>query len=319
MDVRQLSRIDLNLLVALQVLLEERSVSRAAERVFVSQSAMSKILGRLRQMFDDPLFTRTPHGIIPTPRAEKLQQQLASVLSDVEGLIAPEQFDPASYNGEFILMVPDYLGLMLVPKLTALLAQEAPNIRLEVINQTVEKFSQLGEGGVDFAVQIEHHDYPPDLNIAELEKVSMVVLSRKGHPLQDPDFTYQDALQYPQIQFYIPDLGESEFFHQHSDLYARLSELKTTLGITQLHTALEVLRNTDYLMVSPSLLAGEDIIGEDIVASDITSMGSLDSRYVLVWHQRIDHSLPHRYMRSKILEVINEYRQHKNLPPVTDV
>lgn len=77
MDTRTLARIDLNLLVALQVLLEERNVSKAAERLFITQSAMSKTLGRLRELFDDPLFTRSSHGMVPTPRALDIQKKLA--------------------------------------------------------------------------------------------------------------------------------------------------------------------------------------------------------------------------------------------------
>ncbi len=68
MDIRQIARIDLNLLIALQVLLEERNVSRAAERLYITQPAMSKTLGRLREVFDDPLFIRSSHGVRPTPK-----------------------------------------------------------------------------------------------------------------------------------------------------------------------------------------------------------------------------------------------------------
>lgn len=76
MDIRDLGRLDLNLLVALEALIEEGNVSRAAERLFITQSAMSKTLGRLRQLFDDPLFIRKGAGMVPTPRAEQLARQL---------------------------------------------------------------------------------------------------------------------------------------------------------------------------------------------------------------------------------------------------
>ena len=83
MNINQLARVDLNLLVALQVLLEERSVSRAAQRLNVTQPAMSKTLGRLRETFEDPLFARSKRGIQPTPRAEALGAELQNILSDI--------------------------------------------------------------------------------------------------------------------------------------------------------------------------------------------------------------------------------------------
>ena len=81
MDAKFLSRIDLNLLVALQILLEEQSVTKAADRLFITQPAMSKTLQRLRELFDDPLFIRSGRGLVPTPRAVELEKQLPVVLS----------------------------------------------------------------------------------------------------------------------------------------------------------------------------------------------------------------------------------------------
>ena len=103
MDTRELARIDLNLLISLQVLLEEGSVSRAAERLFITQPAMSKTLSRLRHLFGDQLFTRTRHGMQPTPRAEQLVSGLAEVLGDIGQLLAQPGFDPHSFKGEITL------------------------------------------------------------------------------------------------------------------------------------------------------------------------------------------------------------------------
>ncbi len=104
MDIRELGRLDLNLLVALEALLEERSVSKAAERLFISQSAMSKTLGRLRELFDDPLFIRKAGGMVPTPRAEQVAGHLPQVLQAVQEMIRPADFDPLTFDGEFTVM-----------------------------------------------------------------------------------------------------------------------------------------------------------------------------------------------------------------------
>ncbi|MCZ6830223.1 MAG: LysR family transcriptional regulator, partial [Gammaproteobacteria bacterium] len=102
---RQLIRMDLNLLVVLQVLLEERNVTRAAERLSVSQPALSKTLQKLRESFDDELFTRTAHGLIPTPKAEALGAGLPTALLSLDKLLEDEEFDPATYEGAFRIAI----------------------------------------------------------------------------------------------------------------------------------------------------------------------------------------------------------------------
>ena len=98
MNLNRLARIDLNLLVALHILLEEGSVSRAADRLSITQPAMSKTLGRLRETFDDPLFVRSKRGIQPTPRALGLAGELKSLLAQVDGLLDAGEFTPAGYR-----------------------------------------------------------------------------------------------------------------------------------------------------------------------------------------------------------------------------
>ena len=107
MLLEQLGRIDLNLLIILQVLLEERNGSRAARRLHLSQSAVSKALGRLRETFDDPLFVRSAYGLEPTARALSLQQQLQPILLSLDNLIQPPDFDPTTTEREFVIASMD--------------------------------------------------------------------------------------------------------------------------------------------------------------------------------------------------------------------
>ena len=135
MDIRELGRLDLNLLVALEALIEEGNVSRAAERLFISQSAMSKTLGRLRELFDDPLFIRKGSGMVPTPRAEQLAELLPKVLLAVQDMLTPPTFDPISYEGQFNLLVQGHMGQWLLPLLIERLSQRAPLIRLSALSR----------------------------------------------------------------------------------------------------------------------------------------------------------------------------------------
>jgi DNA-binding transcriptional LysR family regulator len=120
--------IDLNLLAALDALLEERNVTRAAERTLMSQPAMSSVLARLRRHFDDELLSRVGRGYVRTQRAEELAPMVKEALAAVErSLFVPPPFDPATSRREFALTVSDYAATELVRPLLALLTEQAPS------------------------------------------------------------------------------------------------------------------------------------------------------------------------------------------------
>ena len=114
---RRLIRTDLNLLVVLQILLEEHNVTRAAERLSVSQPAMSRTLQRLRDTFEDELFTRTAHGLVPTPRAEELRRELPDLLESIEHVLGDADFSPDTYAGSFKLLMPPILCMQGIGRL----------------------------------------------------------------------------------------------------------------------------------------------------------------------------------------------------------
>jgi len=129
-DHINLSRIDLNLLVAFDALLAERSVTKAAARVGLGQSAMSHNLARLRQLFDDELFVRSPEGMRPTPRAQVLADRVRVTLSDIEALVTrADEFDPANTERTFRIALPDSVEMLVGAKLLAIGCEEAPGIR----------------------------------------------------------------------------------------------------------------------------------------------------------------------------------------------
>ncbi len=129
-DHINLSRIDLNLLVAFDALLAERSVTKAAARVGLGQSAMSHNLARLRQLFDDELFVRAPEGMRPTPRALALADRVRVTLSDIEALVTrADEFDTANTERTFRIALPDSVEMLIGAKLLAIGCEEAPGIR----------------------------------------------------------------------------------------------------------------------------------------------------------------------------------------------
>ncbi len=181
-----LAGLDLNLLVALRALLAERHVTRAAERVGLSQPAMSHALGRLRTLLGDPILVRTPSGMQPTARAEAMRQPLESALAELGRLLAPPPaFDPATAKRRFRVSTSDYVELVLVPRLCARVWREAPGIDLAFTVYAGGGVSALHEDTTDLVIS------PPDtlgtstpgLRMQRLLDDRFVCVVRDGHPL----------------------------------------------------------------------------------------------------------------------------------------
>jgi DNA-binding transcriptional LysR family regulator len=156
-DHTNLSTIDLNLLVAFDALAAERSVTRAAARIGIGQSAMSHNLSRLRALFGDDLFTRAPDGMRPTPRALELIEQVQGVLADIQALTARRaDFDPGTTEKTFRIGLPDSVEVLLVPNLLANLRRHAPGVRLrlQVTAEAALLLEDLDAGRIDMAFGI---------------------------------------------------------------------------------------------------------------------------------------------------------------------
>lgn len=154
-----LRRIDLNLLLIFDVLMQEKNVSLAAERVFLSQSAMSNALKRLREMLDDPILVRGAKGMQPTPRALALEAPVRSILQQVVRTIQPAQpFEPDTSRARFIIGMNDYSENVVLPALAACLRQSAPNVELVVHTLTAEDPEPLLETGqLSFIIGVEKY------------------------------------------------------------------------------------------------------------------------------------------------------------------
>jgi DNA-binding transcriptional LysR family regulator len=177
-----LARVDLNLLLAFDALYAERSVTRAARRVGVTQSAMSHLLRRLRELFDDELFCKGPQGMTPTPHAELLSGPVHKALAEVSAaLSARPRFDPATAERKFVLVASDYIQFVLLPGLLARLVREAPGVRLQVRGMSDEVGAQLRSGAVDLLLGA----LPAEgaLRQRRLFHEHFVCVLRAGHPL----------------------------------------------------------------------------------------------------------------------------------------
>ncbi|MBU3068327.1 LysR family transcriptional regulator [Aestuariicella sp. G3-2] len=313
MDLKQLARVDLNLLVTLQVLLEERSVSKAAERLFLTQSAMSKSLGRLREMFDDPLFTRSAAGMVPTPRALELAALLPEILDQLQHLIEPGLFDPLHFKGEFIVVVPEFIGFWALPELMARLSRLAPGVRLKTVSRAERQLDLLASGELDFAIQVEQSFYPPEVTTTSLGSAAPVMFARKGHPLEGKKLTWEMVTEYPHMQLFMPDLKESLVVQQGDNAFIRNEAVVTPQFETgHLYTALQVLKRTDYLLPGPPVFMAETSLSAGIISLPLPTEENLQVRYVLAEHARVKHSAPHQFLRQQLMETVDYYRSMRS-------
>ena len=182
---------------------------RAADKLSITQPAMSKTLGRLRETFDDPLFVRSKRGIQPTPRALGLAGELKSVLGQIDGLLDSGDFSPAAFKGEITLAISEYVGFTLLPPLSARLQSHAPRLRLRTITRAERQLDQLASGELDFAIQIQREEYPLEFTVAPLAASPLAIfVTVKDHPLVEQTLTSQMIRQFPQVALYVADREE---------------------------------------------------------------------------------------------------------------
>ncbi len=178
-----ITRLDTKLLVAFDAVMEERSVTRAAQRLNMTQQGLSGSLQRLRDLFGDPLFVREARGVSPTPRAEALAPRIKSVLANLESVLESQEFDPALAEGTIYVATADYALSTIVASLFQQFRLLAPKVRLAVRPLTSTTLSEQPHGDrVDLALTV-HQFAPPNWFTHILFKERLLCAVRADHPL----------------------------------------------------------------------------------------------------------------------------------------
>ena len=311
MNLQKLSRLDLNLLVALQALLEEKSVTRAAQRLFITQPAMSRVLQRLRQQLDDPLFTRTGNILIPTPKAQELQLRLPMLLDGILDMVTDGEFDPASYVGEITIAVPEFIAISLASQLTALLNKYAPGVILSISSETDSVAGELSAGVLDFAIDIKR-DITTEVTARHLAIFSPSIWMREGHPLAKKSrVTLDEILQYPYVQYYllIAKRVSARTDARFDRALRQQGRSRSKAMVTnQLMTAIETICASDCLMVSAKFGSGMERELYRIVTKtypvDLPHEGTVP--LVLLQHKRTLGSPIHQWLSEKIVDLARD-------------
>ncbi|MCI1899037.1 MAG: LysR family transcriptional regulator [Enterobacter sp.] len=291
-----LRTLDLNLLKTLDALLDERSVTRAASRLSLTQPAVSGMLNRLRDYFDDPLFIRVPHGIVPTTRAEALAAPIKRILADIDVLLQPAEFDPLTATLTFTLAATDYaLRAVVVPFIAALKVQ-APGIRVRVVPVGSDRLvSQLERGSVDVAL-ITPHTTPAELHSRALYDERYVCMMRADHLDAGKPITLDRfcALEHVLVSY------EGESFRGVTD--GALENIGLTrcvaLSVSNFLVLPDVLVISDMIAVVPSRIA-ENQTGMFVCETPVTVPGFTKS---MAWHGRTHRNPAQAWLRGLLLE-----------------
>lgn len=296
--IEALRRLDLNLLPVLDALVATGSVTRAAARLHLSQSAVSHALARLRRAFPDPLFVRTPTGLAPTAFCQALAPALRRLLQDLAAaLAAPADFDPATARRSFTLAMTDYVALLLLPPLLEDIRQHAPGVNLEVrlVHQDQSESLAVETGAVDLALLLR----PPErsgLRQRQLFDDRFVCLVRKDHPLVGRRLTLERYLELSHLL--ISPQGQGLGFVDSALLQRGLSR-RIVLKLPYFIVAAPILARTDLLLTLPERVA-RDLAAHFPLRQLPPPMELPPFAMYQVWHDRHDQDPAHRWLRDRI-------------------
>ncbi len=315
MNLGNLARIDLNLLVILQVLLEEQSVTRAAIRLHLSQSALSKSLNRLRDTLGDPLFHRTAHGLKPTAHAMQLGQKLPEVLQGLYQLTQPPSFTPASSNRQFSFAMVESAYETLLPYFIGPLLNNAPNLKLDTYVWMSQSMQALQKGQVDFG--ISGRDLHPQSNF-QIDKLpdnivhktlftdKQICLVRDNHPIisvikaNQWDLPVYLKMSHVQVRCEGNDWWALDY---HLAKLGHRRKLCTT--VPDFYGAASVCAHSDLIFTLPSSFARHAGKLYPLVELPLP-FEFIPLAYVLLWNFRNNEEPGHKWIRETICKSVAE-------------
>ena len=292
----QVRKVDLGLLTTLQALVEERSITRAAERMYLSQPAMSRAFDRLQELFNDELLVRTRQGYEPTLRALHLYAEIERLLPSLEGLLRGDDFDPATATDTFRIAATDYATSVVFPPFMARLKTHAPHVALEVFPFTDTVFRRLETNALDLALWV--NNAPKELRSQVLFHDRFMCLVRTGHPIGKDKLTLEHYLSYPHASVTLAE-GRQGIIDEILD--EKGLQRRVQLKIPYFASAAWTIEYSDMVLTVPKRLAGRlaKIARVRLVAPPIELA---EFRYIQVWHPRMDSDLAHQWLRRMFAE-----------------
>ena len=286
---------DLNLLVTLDVLLAEGNVTRAAARLRLSPSAMSRALARLRKVTGDPLLVRAGRELVPTPRAVELRGQVGQLVQDAAAVLRPAAaLDPRGLARCFTLRSSEGFAETFGPRLIAALADEAPGVRLDFMQKPDKDSTPLRDGSVDLETGVVGEDMGPEVRAQALFRDRFVGVVRPGHALTEGEVT---AARYA--------AGRHIAVSRRGRDRGRIDDALAALGLQRtvatlvggFGTALALARATDLIASVPERHTEGLRAGLHAFALPVDTPALTIS---LLWHPRLDADPAHRWLRGRV-------------------
>jgi DNA-binding transcriptional LysR family regulator len=289
---RYMSVPDLNLLIALDVVLAEGSVARAAGRLHLSPSAMSRALARLRETTGDPLLVRAGRGLVPTPRALELRERVAQLVVDAEAVLRPaEKVSLAHLVRTFTLRTSEGFVENFGPDLIALTSTEAPGVRLRFVQKPNKDSAPLRDGSVDLETGVVGKTTGPEVCAQALFRDRFIGVVRVGHALGQGEVTLSRYAGGKHINVSRRGLDSGPI----DDALASLGlerEIVTTVG--GFSTAIALARGTDLIASVPERHTGNLRAN---MHSFPLPLAVPEFTISMLWHPRLDADPAHRWLR----------------------
>ncbi len=305
---QKLSRIDLNLLVSMSILLKERNVSKAAQTLYLSQPAMSRTLQRLRDVFDDPLFYRTSTGISPTAKAARIEQMLPELMESLGHILENNEFDPSVSTEHFGISIPSIMGQSIILPMFKELLVEAPNINLSEYPAKSNPFDLLESGTLDFAIHISK-DYHPSFISTPIGKVNPIIYARRDHPLfKIKDLKLKDCMDCNFLGLIVENDSNVKFSNPVDSLLIKNGVMpKSVYRSSQMYVLTDILRTTDALLIGMSMLSESKEFSDQfapLYTFDLNEDNLVE--FVLLEHKRTENSAAHQWFKQKLLSHIGK-------------
>ncbi len=294
-----LRSLDLNLLLVFDAVYSEGSISKAAQKLHLSQPTVSNALARLRERLDDPLFERSRHGMAPTPRAKKLSDPIRQALNVLElGLRDGGAFDFANSTREFVVAVEDYGEAVIVPRFVKWLADVAPHIRIRIRPEpSAQLKAELREGSVDLALDyfaLADPSYRSQLVLIE----TLRSLSRRDHPMLQERLSLELFLALPHVVLSAPANAQPMI-----DLALSKRGLQRHVAVSVPHfiSMPLMVQATDMICTLPARMAH---LYADSFRLRLHAVPLRLPRFpvYLVWHKSIEADAGHEWLRNQLME-----------------
>jgi DNA-binding transcriptional LysR family regulator len=306
MHEQGLRQVDLNLLVVLRTLLETRSVSRSAQRLGMSQPAVSRSLAALRAAFGDPLLVKSGATMQPTARALEMTEPLQNVLAAVSGFLRPpDQFDPTTTERVFRIATTDYGATVVLPPLGRAFYVQAPGAGLEIVPLGRQSFADLGSGDLDLVLYSDN-PVPGALRTRDLFSESFACLVRTGHPAAASSskgrLSLDDFLAWSHI---LVTVTGGRTGPVDEALAAVGHRRKIGLWLPYFATAALVAARSDLILTMPrraaeafGAMSSLELVQPPIELSQFS--------YRIVWHERVHNEPAHAWLRHLIAEAARD-------------